>query len=348
MSSAYTPILVGVVSPVSEIKLAYGPLKWKILIDRNRLKKFMQVEIDVKCMHTDFGGCDPSGFGDMATFQKRPNFPFNPFQSFLRLALFTSGFVYVWLCLPLALFTFGFVYIWLCLRLALFTSGFVYVWLCLRLALFTSGFVYLWLCLRLALFTSGFVYLWLCLRLALFTSGFVYVWLCLPLALFTFCPWSSKNLINWNRLKKFMQVDIDVTCMYTNFGGRVLFGFGDIATIKNSQISLSDLSKNLIDRNQLKKFMQVDIDVTCLFTDFGGRVIFGFGDTTTLKNDQISLSDHPWSSKNLINRNWPKKFMQVGIDVKFMHTKFGGCDLSGFGDIATFKNGQISLLTHGL
>ena len=56
----------------------------------------------------------------------------------------------------------------------------------------------------------------------------------------------------------------------------------------------------------------------------------------------------PWSSKNLINRNQLKKFMQVGIDVKFTHTNFGGCGLSGFGDIATFKNGQISLSTHGL
>ena len=36
----------------------------------------MQVEVDVTCMHTSFGGRDPSGFGDMATFQKRPNFPF--------------------------------------------------------------------------------------------------------------------------------------------------------------------------------------------------------------------------------------------------------------------------------
>ena len=36
----------------------------------------MQVGIDVKCMHTDFGGRGLSGFGDMATFQKRPNFPF--------------------------------------------------------------------------------------------------------------------------------------------------------------------------------------------------------------------------------------------------------------------------------
>ena len=56
----------------------------------------------------------------------------------------------------------------------------------------------------------------------------------------------------------------------------------------------------------------------------------------------------PWSSKNLIDRNWLEKFMQVGIDVTCMYTNFGGRDLSGFGDIATFKNGQISLSDHGL
>ena len=76
MSRAFTPVLVGVVSPVSEIKLAYGLQKWKNLIDQNRLKKFMQVGINVMCMYTSFGGCDLSGFGDMATIQKRPNFPF--------------------------------------------------------------------------------------------------------------------------------------------------------------------------------------------------------------------------------------------------------------------------------
>ena len=54
-----------------------------------------------------------------------------------------------------------------------------------------------------------------------------------------YSPWSSKNLINRNRLKKFMQVGIDVTCMQTNFGGHGLFGFGDIDTFKNSQISFS-------------------------------------------------------------------------------------------------------------
>ena len=56
----------------------------------------------------------------------------------------------------------------------------------------------------------------------------------------------------------------------------------------------------------------------------------------------------PWSAKNLIDRNRLKKFMQIGVDVTYIHTNFGGRDLSGFGDIATLKNGQISLSTHGL
>ena len=54
-----------------------------------------------------------------------------------------------------------------------------------------------------------------------------------------YSPWSSKNLIDRNRLKKFMHVGVDVTFMYTDFGGRGLFGFEDTATFKNDQISLS-------------------------------------------------------------------------------------------------------------
>ena len=56
----------------------------------------------------------------------------------------------------------------------------------------------------------------------------------------------------------------------------------------------------------------------------------------------------PWSAKNIIDRNRLKKFMQVGVNVTCMHTNFGGCSFSNFGDIATFKNGQISLSDHGL
>ena len=49
-----------------------------------------------------------------------------------------------------------------------------------------------------------------------------------------YSPWSSKNLINWNRPKKFMQVEVDVKCMHTNSDGHGLFGFGDIATFKKA------------------------------------------------------------------------------------------------------------------
>ena len=56
----------------------------------------------------------------------------------------------------------------------------------------------------------------------------------------------------------------------------------------------------------------------------------------------------PWSSENLIDRNWLKKFMQLGVDVTCMYIDFGGRDLSSFGDTATLKNGQISLSDHGL
>ena len=121
-----------------------------------------------------------------------------------------------------------------------------------------------------------------------------------PFRTMGYSPWSSKNLIDWNRLKKFMQIGMDVTCMFTNFGGRDLFGFGDIATLKNAK--------------------------------------FPFW----------TMGYSPWSSKNLIERNQPKKIMQVGIDVTYMHTNFGGRSLSNFGDIATLKNSQISLSTHGL
>ena len=61
-----------------------------------------------------------------------------------------------------------------------------------------------------------------------------------PFPTMDYSPWSSKNLVQWNRLKKIMQVCVDATCMYTDFGGCGLSGFGDTATLKNSQISLSD------------------------------------------------------------------------------------------------------------
>ena len=68
----------------------------------------------------------------------------------------------------------------------------------------------------------------------------------------------------------------------------------------------------------------------------------------TAKFPLLTMDYSPWSSKNLIDRNQPKKFMQVRIDDKCMHTNFDGRSLSSFGDIATFKNSQISPSDHGL
>ena len=93
MSSACTPILVGVVSPISEILLPsktakfpfwgmdYSPWSSKNLIDRNRFNKFMQVGIDVKCMHTNFGGCGFFGFGDKISLRSIVVEKFNQSES---------------------------------------------------------------------------------------------------------------------------------------------------------------------------------------------------------------------------------------------------------------------------
>ena len=58
----------------------------------------------------------------------------------------------------------------------------------------------------------------------------------------------------------------------------------------------------------------------------------------------MTMYDHwfsgPWSSKNLINQNWLKKFMQVCADVTCMHTNFGGCGLFGFRVMAPFNFDQ--------
>ena len=97
--------------------------------------------------------------------------------------------------------------------------------------------------------------------------------------------------------------------------------------------------------------MQLGIDIKCMHTIFVG-VVSSVSEilqlSKTAKFPLLTMDYSPWSSKNLIDRNQPKKFMQVGIDVKCMLTNFGGRDLSGFGDIATFKNGQISRSDHGL
>ena len=72
MSHACTLILVGVASPVLEIlllskmaKFPFQPMDYTTGVKKlNWLKIFMQVEVDVKCMQTNFGGHGLSGFRD--------------------------------------------------------------------------------------------------------------------------------------------------------------------------------------------------------------------------------------------------------------------------------------------
>ena len=52
MSNAYTPILVGVTFSVSEILLLSMGVK-----QQNWFKQFMQVEVNMECMQTNFGEC---------------------------------------------------------------------------------------------------------------------------------------------------------------------------------------------------------------------------------------------------------------------------------------------------
>ena len=60
----------------------YSPWSSKNLIDQNQLKKFMQVEVDLKCMQTNFDECFFFGFGDKISFQIWPKFPFGPWTVF--------------------------------------------------------------------------------------------------------------------------------------------------------------------------------------------------------------------------------------------------------------------------
>ena len=80
-----------------------------------------------------------------------------------------------------------------------------------------------------------------------------------------------------------MQVGIDVTCMYTSFGGCGLSSFGGTTTFQKRPNFPFGSSKNLIDRNRLKNFMQVGVNVTCMYISFGGCGFFSFGDTATFQ-----------------------------------------------------------------
>ena len=84
---------MGIASPVLEILLLFKigqislldhGLQSMVVKNLNQIElaqKFMQVEVDVVCIYINFCGHGLYGFGDIATFQNWPNFPFGPWGS---------------------------------------------------------------------------------------------------------------------------------------------------------------------------------------------------------------------------------------------------------------------------
>ena len=88
-------------------------------------------------------------------------------------------------------------------------------------------------------------------------------------------------------------------CMYTSFGGCGLSGFGDMATFQKrpnfpfgAWTIVHGHQKNLINRNRLKKFLQVGVNVTCMYISFYGRGLSGFRDMVTFQKRPNFVSGH--------------------------------------------------------
>ena len=150
-----------------------------------------------------------------------------------------------------------------------------------------------------------------------------------------YIPWSLKNLINRNQFKKFLQVGVNITCMHTNFDGWSLSGFEDkisLWSIKVEKFNRSELAQKI---HASRDRCHVHVHQFWWVWPLQFRRYCYLSKTSKFPFRGMDYS--PWSSKNSIDRNRLKKFLQVGIDVKCMHTSFGGCGLSSFGDIATFQ-----------
>ena len=152
-----------------------------------------------------------------------------------------------------------------------------------------------------------------------------------------YSPWSSKNLIDRNWLKKIKQIGIDVKCMHTDFGGRGLSSFGDkisLWSIKVEKFHRSESAKKIYaSRDQCHVHVHQFWWVWSLWFWRYGYL------SKTTKFPFQGMDYSPWSSKNLIDRNQLKK-LQVGVDVTCIHNSFGGRGPSGFGDMATFQKWQ--------
>ena len=58
-------------------------------------------------------------------------------------------------------------------------------------------------------------------------------------------------------------------------------------------------SENLIDQNQLKKFMHVGIDFKCMHTGFGGHGLSSFGDKISLLSIKVEKFNQSESAQKI-------------------------------------------------
>ena len=127
-----------------------------------------------------------------------------------------------------------------------------------------------------------------------------------------------------------MQVGVDVKCMYTSFGGHGLSSFGDKISLWSIMVEKFNQSESAQKIHATRGRCQVHA------RQFWWAWLLPFWRygylSKTAKFPFLTMDYSPWSWKNLIDRNRLKKFMQVGIDVKCVHTNFGGRGHSGFGD----------------
>ena len=152
-----------------------------------------------------------------------------------------------------------------------------------------------------------------------------------------------------------MQVGIDVTCMYTSFGGCGLSSFGGTYLSKTAKFPFRGMdyspwsSKNLI-RNRLKKFMQVGVNVTCMYI-----ILVGVASSVSEISYLSKTAKFPfWGIDSIVI----KKFNQ-SKSVQKIHASRDRCHvhvhqfwwvwpLQFRRYVLPFKNSQISLSGHGL
>ena len=143
-----------------------------------------------------------------------------------------------------------------------------------------------------------------------------------------------------------MQVGINIKCMHTSFGGCGLSGFRDIATFQKrpnfpfGAWTIVQVIEKFNRSESAQKNHASRINIKCMHTSFGGCNLSGFRDIATFQK-RPNFPFGAWTIVQVIEKFNRSESAQKNhasrINIKCMHTSFGGCNLSGFRDIATLQ-----------